>query len=284
MKRISIRIEIIILINITTLLLVSCVAVNNPFKAKTGTRVTACAVDASLPIELERVKFVPPKLWSQLKPCELVNISRQYSQDKWGVSAALNYSYGDVLVLDSAMGFSVRGNLDLIGSTPATLDAWKHREDNKWLKHIKYRSNIDKRKILYEYRKGLKCWRTETITYVMGSQWSSSIVYDCWSSTKETLPPLTIGGWIGYRDGKPLYDLDIDKDLIDPVFATLEVKDIKPEVYAERMAIHEEKVKQECKRRIKRVKKNPGRSVSAHSIERLEFCGYDTSNLKQEQE
>ena len=129
MKRMSMRIENIFLINITTFLLVSCVAVNNPFKAKTGTRVTACTVDASLPIELERVKFVPPKLWSQLKPCELVNISRQYSQDKWGVSAALNYSYGDVLVLDSAMGFSVRGNLDLIGSTPATLDAWKQRED-----------------------------------------------------------------------------------------------------------------------------------------------------------
>ena len=75
---------------------------------------------------------------------------------------------------------------------------------------------------------------------------------------------------------------DIGKCLINPVFATLEVKDIKPEVYAERMAIHEEKVKQECKRQIRRVKKNPGRAVSAYSIERLEFCGYDTSKLKQE--
>jgi len=284
MKRISTRFSSIILISIMVLLLVSCVMTNNPFIAKTGTRETACNVDASLPVELERVEFVPPIFWSQLEPCELVKISRQFSQDKWGVSAALNYSYGDVIVLDSAMGFSVRGNLNLIGSTPATMEGWKQREDKKWLKHLKYRGDFDQRKIFYENRNGLDCWRTATITYVLGSQWSSSIEYDCWSSTKETLPPLTIGGWIGYRSGKPLYDLDIDQDLIDPVFATLEVKDIKPEVYADRMAIHEEKVKQECKRRIKRVKKNPGRSVSAHSIERLEYCGYDTSKLLREQE
>ena len=96
--------------------------------------------------------------------------------------------------------------------------------------------------------------------------------------------PLDIGGWVRYWDGKPVYDLDIDKDLIDPIFATLEVKDIKPEVYAQRMAIHEEKVKQECKRRIKRVKKNSGRAFNAYSIERLEFCGYDTSKLKRREE
>ncbi len=67
---------------------------------------------------------------------------------------------------------------------------------------------------------------------------------------------MSIGGWIRYWNGKPVYDLDIDKDLIDPVFATLEVKDIKPEVYAERMAIHEEKVIKDCKWRLKDVKKN----------------------------
>ena len=61
---------------------------------------------------------------------------------------------------------------------------------------------------------------------------------------------MSIGGWIRYWDGKPVYDLDIDKDLIDPVFATLEVKDIKPEVYAERMANHEEKVIKDCKWRL----------------------------------
>ena len=67
---------------------------------------------------------------------------------------------------------------------------------------------------------------------------------------KDRLSPRSIDIWIGYQDGQSVYDLDIDKDLIDPVFATLEIKDIKPEVYGERMAIHEEKVKQECKRRI----------------------------------
>jgi len=284
MKRISMRFSSIILISIMVFLLVSCVMVNNPFKAKTGMRETACNVNASLPVELERAKFDPPIFWSQLKPCELVKISRQFSQDKWGVSAALNYSYGDVIVLDSAMGFSVRGNLNLIGSTPATMEGWKQREDKKWLKHLKYRGDFDQRKIFYENRNGLDCWRTETITYVLGSQWSSSIEYDCWSSTKETLPPLTIGGWIGYRDSKPLYDLDIDKDLIDPVFATLEVKDIKPEVYAERMAIHEEKVKKDCKWRLKDVKKNRNQAFNAYSIEKLESCGYDTSKLLLEQE
>ena len=284
MKRIPIRFISLISMGMLTLLLVSCEVVNNPFKAKTGSRVNACNSDASLPVELERVKFIPPELWSQLKPCEMVKISREFIQDKWGVSAALNYSYGDIVVLDSAMGFSVRGNLNLIGSTPATMEGWKQREDDKWLKHIKYRGDSDKRKITHESRNGLECWRTETITYEKGRQSSLSIVYDCWPPAKMTSPPLTIGGWIGYWDGKPVYDLDIDKDLIDPVFATLEVKDIKPEVYAERMAIHEKKVKQECKRRLKDVRKNSNRVFNAHSIKRLEFCGYDTSKLKRKEE
>ncbi len=268
---------------VASLLLVACVALDNPFAAKTGTRGNACESDISLAVEMERAKFVPPKIWSRLKPCELVNVSYHYNLDSWGISASLHHTYGDVLVYDAAMGMGVNGNLNLIGST-STMEGWRLREDKKWLKHIKYRGNYDKRKVVNDNRNGLECWRTEIISYEKGVQSSLSIAYDCWSSTKETVPPLTIGGWIGYRDGKPLYDLDIDKDLIDPVFSTLEVKDIKPEIYAERMAIHEEKVKQECKRRIKRAKKNPGRAVSAHSIERLEFCGYDTSNLKQEQE
>jgi len=268
---------------VASLLVVACVALDNPFKAKTGTKGNACESDVSLAVELERAKFVPPGIWSQLEPCELVNVSHHYNLDSWGISATLHYTYGDVLVYDAAMGMGVSGNLNLVGSTP-TMEGWKLRENNKWLKHIKYRGNFDKRKVFKVNRNRLECWRTEIITHEKGSQLSLSIAYDCWSPTKELLPPLTIGGWIGYRDGKPVYDLDIDKDLIDPVFATLEVKEIKPGVYAERMAIHEEKVKQECKRRIKRVKKNPGRAVSAHSIERLEFCGYDTSKLLREQE
>ncbi len=82
-----------------------------------------------------------------------------------------------------------------------------------------------------------------------------------------------IGGWgsesLGY--------------FIDPVFATLEVKDINPEVYAERMAIHEEKLIKDCKWRLKDVRKNPTQAFNAYAIERLEFCGYDTSKLKREE-
>jgi len=50
------------------------------------------------------------------------------------------------------------------------------------------------------------------------------------------------------------------------------------------MAIHEEKVIKDCKWQLKDVKKNRNQAFNAYSIERLEFCGYDTSNLLREQE
>ena len=272
-----------IILCIVSVFVGACVALDNPFAAKTGTRGNACESDVSLAMAIERAKFVPPEIWSRLSPCELVNVSYHHNLDSWGISATLHYSYGDVLVYDAAMGMGVNGNLNLIGSAP-DMEGWKLREDKKWLKHIKYRGDFDKRKVMFEARIGLECWRTETILYEKGLQSSSSIAYDCWSSSKETFPPLTIGGWIGYRDGKPLYNLDIDKDLIDPVFATLEVKDISPEVYAERMAIHEKKVIKDCKWRLKDVKKNHNRAFNAYSIKKLESCGYDTSKLIREQE
>jgi len=243
-----------------TLLLMSCVAINNPFKASTGTRTDTCKTDFSLPIELERANFLPAEIWSRIKPCEMVKVGNYTKFDSWNISASLHYTYADVLVYDTAMGFGVNGNLNLIGSTPATMEGWKQREDKKWLKHLKYRGKSDKRNVIRETRNGLKCWRETTISFEQGKQSALSIAYDCWESDKTHYPPLSISGSIRYWDGKPVYDLDIDKDLIDPVFATLEVKDIKPEVYAERMAIHEEK------------------------MERLESCGYDTSKLKKKEE
>jgi hypothetical protein len=50
------------------------------------------------------------------------------------------------------------------------------------------------------------------------------------------------------------------------------------------MAIHEEKVKKDCKWRLKDVKNNRNQAFNAYSIEKLEFCGYDTSKLIREQE
>ena len=265
-------------------ILASCVMVDNPFKKKTVTIETSCNIDFSLSVETERARFNPPEIWSRLKPCEAIRVTRDTSSDEWGISARLNYIYADVLVYDTAMGFGVVGQLNWIGNTPNTLEGWKQREADKWQRYMKNRGNSETRSVKFESRNGLDCWRIEMASFVQGKKHAISVGYDCWVPGKTHYPPLSIGGWIRYWEGKPVYDLDIDKDLIDPVFATLEVKDIKPEVYAERMVIHEEKVKQECKRRIKRVKKNPGRAVSAHAIERLEFCGYDTSNLKQEQE
>ncbi len=265
-------------------MLESCTVLDNTFHKSPITRTNVCHTDLTSQVELERSQFVPPKIWSSFQPCESVYTSRDLDEDAWGMSVASYYTYDDILVHDSALGFGVIGNLDIIGDLPTTLEGWKQREDTKWQKYMKKRGDSEKREVVYESRNGLECWRETTKSFLKGRQSALSVAYHCWEPRKTHYPPLSIGGWIRYWEGKPVYDLDIDKDLIDPVFATLEVKDIKPEIYAERMAIHEEKVKEECKRRIKRVKKNPGRAVSAHSIERLEFCGYDTSNLKQEQE
>ncbi len=284
MSKIRNRTIYAVIIGLAFTMLGSCSALDNPFHKSPITRTNVCQTDVTLQVELERSQFVPPKIWSSFQPCESVYTSRDLDEDAWGMSVALYYTYADVLVHDSALGFGVIGNLDIIGDLPTTLEGWKQREDTKWQKYMKKRGDSEKREVVYESRNGLECWRETTKSFLQGRQSALSVAYHCWEPRKIHYPPLDIGGWIRYWDGKPVYDLDIDKDLIDPVFATLEVKDINPEVYAERMAIHEEKVKEKCKRRIKRVKKNPGRVVSAHSIERLEFCGYDTSKLKREQE
>ena len=49
-------------------MLASCVMVDNPFKKKNVTSVNACNIDFSLSVELERARFNPPEIWSQLKP------------------------------------------------------------------------------------------------------------------------------------------------------------------------------------------------------------------------
>ena len=262
----------------------SCVSTDFSSGIKSSTRVNACGVDLSLEVNLERASFIPPEVWSRIKPCELVKVSHHPILDSWGISAALNYTYSDVLVYDFAMGFGVEGHLNWIGNTPDTLEGWKAREDNKWQKRLKKRGDLDKRIVTYDSRHGLDCWRTERIAYDRGTLHAKSIFYDCWYPDALHYPPLSIGGSIRYIDGKPAYALNIDKDLIDPVFATLKVKDIKPEVYAERMAIHEKKVKEDCKWRLKDVKRNPTREFNAYSIKKLEFCGYDTSKLKREEE
>ncbi len=279
------RIAVLLSICFATSLLVSCGVVSNPFAASTGTRTNACAVDLSLPVELERARFTPPEIWSRIKPCEMVFVSQLYERDTWGISARLHYTYADVLVYDTAMGFGVEGNINLIGSAPPTIEGWNQREEKKWKQHIRNRGISGKRTIIYESRNGLDCWRTEKVSFDRDKKKDGfSVGYDCWEPGKAHYPPLGIGGWVGYRDGKPIYDLDIDKDLIDPVFATLEVKEIKPEVYAERMAIHEKKMVEDCKWRKKDLRKYPNQTHNAYSIERLEACGFNTSKLKRKEE
>jgi len=264
--------------------LVSCVVIDNPFKKKNVTSETSCDTDLSLPVEIERAQFTPPDIWSRLKPCKSIRISRNTNTDEWGISAALYYTYSDILVYDFGMGFGVIGELNLIGSTPNSLAGWRRREDNKWLRRMKNRGEADTRAVTYESRNGLDCWRTETIAYDKGTQSAQAIEYNCWEPGKTHYPPLSIIGSIRYWEGKPVYDLDIDKDLIDPVFATLKVKDIKPEVYAERMAAYKEREKRQCKGRIKYVRKNPNKGYTVSDIDLLEDCGYDTSKLKRKEE
>ncbi|MCH7881438.1 MAG: hypothetical protein IIB69_07665 [Proteobacteria bacterium] len=235
-------------------------------------------------MEIERARFNPPEIWSQLKPCESIRVSRNTNTGDWGISAALQYTYADVLVYDKAMGFGVVGHLHWIGDKPTTLEGWKQFEDNKWQRYMKHRGNSETRSVVFEPRNGLDCWRIEMASFVQGKKHAVSVGYDCWEPDKTHYPPLSIGGWIRYWDGKPVYDLDIDKDLIDPVFATLEVKDIKPEVYAERMAIHEKKMVEDCKWRKKDLRKHPRRAWNVYEIKRLEACGFNTSKLKRKEE
>lgn len=263
----------------------SCNIITDPFGPSSIIRTNTCGTDITLPVNLERMSFTPPGVWSGFKPCEYVFTSRDLGEDAWGISVAAYYTYADVVVHDTALGFGVIGNLDMIDGIPITLKNWKESEDQEWERNLENRGNSGNRKVVYETRKNLNCWR-ETIESLDSNQNQSalSIGYHCWQPGKDNYPPLDIGGWIRYRDGKPIYALDIDKDLIDPVFETLVVKDIKPEVYEERMEIYNKKIEKECGRWLKRVKKNPQREFSAHAIKRLNECGYDTTNLKRKQE
>lgn len=262
----------------------SCSVSKDPYGRSSISRADTCQTDLTLPVELERSKFLPPEIWTRFSQCEFVYTSRDLGEDAWGISVASNYTYADVLVHDTAIGFGVIGNLDMIGDFPITLEGWREFEDKKWQKYINSKGESEKRVVVYESRNNLDCWRETILSYNQGEQSALSIAYHCWQPGKESNPPIDIGGWIRYRDGKPVYDLDIDKDLIDPVFDTLQVKDIKPEVYAERMAIYNEKMKEDCEWRKKDLRKNRFRAFNDYEIKRLEECGYDTTKLKREEE
>jgi hypothetical protein len=272
-------------LTLVSIFISACGIVQNPFKGNDSWRKSACDIDVTAIVELDRASFDPPEIWSRLKPCGMVKVSRQFRRDSWGISATLHYTYADVLVYDAGMGFGVEGNLNWIGGKPSTLEGWRDFEDNKWQRYMEKRGDSEKREVEYASKNSLDCWREREITYEIDKNISAiSIAYKCWQPDKYQYPPLTIGGWIRYRDGKPVYDLDIDKDLIDPVFATLVVKDIKPEVYAERMAIYNEKMKEDCEWRKKDLRKNRFRAFNDYEIKRLEECGYDTTKLKREEE
>ena len=260
----------------------ACGVVQNPFEANDGWYRKACDVDMALPVELERARFTPPEIWLRLKPCEMVSVNRYERTDSWGISAALNYTYGDIAVYGHSMGMGVSGNLNMIGDYPKTLEGWREFEDKKWRKYMSARQARNDREVDFVRRNNLSCWREYLQSYDQNVSTGHSVTYFCWEDNNQHYPPLEIAASIAYQNGKPLYDLDIEKNLIAPVFATLEVKDITREEWDRRMAIFEDKIKEECKRWERRVRDR--QAFSEFAIGRLEMCGIDTTRIKREGE
>ncbi|PCJ85536.1 MAG: hypothetical protein COA54_11030 [Thiotrichaceae bacterium] len=206
------------------------------------------------------------------------------------------FEYKDVVgISGGALGFYISGNLNALGwsyNRYTSPEAWMEWQNKQWEKQKKIKNaNPKERKINRVERNGMDCWRIETKSYLKKSgtideyeQSNLGVYYQCWSEDRATYPPIDLGAGMTYRNGKPLYpDLDIDKDILSPVFETLKLKEIPPKKYEKIVKENIDNYQKKCKESYlsykKIIKKKKG-LVNDYRVNSLIQCGYDAAELK----
>jgi hypothetical protein len=249
---------------------------------------TICDMDPGRPIELQRIIFTLPEFWGDFSPCHGVRVMHDIKRGGWSIDAMSTEIEGNVVISgNSALGFSVETGLHLIGGIYKNPQQWMSDRAKEWEKSAE-RKNVYpvERNVARIQRKGLDCWRIETKSFLdQNKQSNFGIGYTCWAPGNTRYPQISLATGMSYRDGKPVYpEISLDKDIMDPIFNTLEIKELSEEDYAQRVLDHEKRFRENCKRTIKVAQDDIRRGdvFNEFMINNLQQCGYDTSLLRRE--
>jgi hypothetical protein len=251
----------------------------------------ACDHDFAQRQDLERLSFTLPPFWARLQPCEAVQLWWDTRQDSLTLDARSETVEGGVLVLGRAAGLGISANLDDIGHpqrTPEEWLAWKQSSFAPWGgPQGKSGNRIEREVTRIELREGeLDCWFSRVDSYgpkpgTRGQQETQvylGMSYHCWVAGQPQYPPIGVGGGMAYFDERPLYDIDIDRDLLLPVLQSLEIRELSPDAYAARKQAYLERQGERCKRIARRVRLDG--DMNDYQREQLLECGYDLDTLK----
>lgn len=277
-----------IVLFVCSLVIISCTTIENPFKEKTVTITSLCNVDLTNTIELERMSFKLPALWGNIKPCQSGKVIDDLARDHKIISArALKFENNTYYNLGS-MDVRVKGDLNLIGKKLESLDEWMTRQKLIWKKS--HRNDYpEKRNIQKIILYGLDCWKINKSLFYHNNIRSQLIgkntEYICWDPEAKDYPPISISSGISYNMDKPVFNYDINKDLILPVFKSLRLKKLSHANFTKRLNEYKNKSDDKCTRIKKRFEKyrleNKYQNFSEKNIDMLKGCGYDTTSIRE---
>lgn len=276
----------IIIIGVLSLVLGGCVALDNPFAEKTIFSRDACGFNFNQTIELERVRFTPSDYWAGLSSCQLVRISRDTHRDGWRVTVMGVFGYLDVVGTIGVAHFGIGTDVHRIGQPVKGPEEWLAWKKAGWKKRQETERYV-KRDITRVRRRNLDCWRIASESYerrpgssANDKQIHFGVGYTCWENGNDRYHPIGFSAGVAYRDGKPLYDINIEQELLKPVLDSLVLKELSDEAYAKRLADHKKWVEDDCRWHVKNAYKVGLSDVSEYGRKRLRECGYDPETLK----
>jgi hypothetical protein len=259
-----------------------CGVVSKPFKADNVATFSACEVDLRQPIALERITFRVPEFWSRLTPCERLQVGTNTKRDAWMIEAPYEFGYDGIVVQDRAAAFGIGSAIHLIGKERLTPETWLPEARERWKQGDKGH-RVDRQ--IERVRHGdLDCWRVVRQSYNSDSgveaQSYGGMSYACWPDGDDAYPPIQLSASMRYVDERPLYDIDIDRDLLLPVLESLEIRELSPEAYAARKQAYAERELERCKDAWRYARRIGAENIGEGARENLRGCGYDPDTLK----
>ena len=269
---------------------VVCIGIAACAGRETVKSLTACEVDGDATIEMERVSFKISPFWKSLSPCGAVMMFHDVGLGNWEMIAMGAYLYNDVVATTYSIGMEVNTDMNYLGVRRAmTPEEW-HQNALKKVKQEKQDKAIES-DFFHNYEKvtrnGMSCWREEEGKWLIPSPGAVQskrktlrhLGYTCWPESQRSYPPITITTGHPFRQGKPVYpDIDLEKDILDPVFASLKVKELTEEQYNQRVQKNKEAKRKRCEESydsyLDRLASKPG-IVTDASMNNMLDCGYN---------
>ncbi len=212
----------------------------------------------------------------------------------WEMIAMGAYLYHDVVATTYSIGMEVNTDMNYLGMRRAiTPEEW-HQNALKKDKQEKQDKAIEG-DFFHNYEKvtrnGMSCWREEEGKWLISNPGAARakrktlrhLGYTCWPESQRSYPPITITTGRPFRQGKPVYpNIDLEKGILDPVFASLKVKELTEEQYNQRVQKNKEARRERCEKSyqsyLKELKTTPG-AVNDAFMNNMLGCGY--SDAKQ---